>query len=193
MDKIDIIIEVCNCLNSNKKEEAKQIIETKYKHEYIKCDKRAMSNVEKLKIYIRDGFIDRYNGKRLLFPNVLRIITTELGNEVFPFHTNWKMSNCHIAYWNYMPTYDHVIPIARGGMDKEENIVTTSQIMNSAKSNFLIDELGWELYNPGKIDEWDGMMQWYIQYRDKNISILEDKYIKSWNNALEECRSLKLL
>jgi len=116
-----------------------------------------------------------------------------LGNEVFPFHTNWKMSNCHIAYWNYMPTYDHVIPIARGGMDKEENIVTTSQIMNSAKSNFLIDELGWELYNPGKIDEWDGMMQWYIQYRDKNISILEDKYIKSWNNALEECRSLKLL
>ena len=163
VDKLDTILEVCHCLSVEDKAEAKNIIEKEYKHCYLQYEKRLMSNIEKLQIYIRDGFIDRYNGKKLLFPNVLRIITAELGNEIFPFHTNWKMTDCHIAYWNYMPTYDHVLPIARGGIDKSENIVTTSQIMNSAKSNFLISELGWKLYEPGRIVEWDGMISWYIK------------------------------
>lgn len=190
MDKLDTILKVCDCLAVGENEKAKTIIENDYRHQYIQYEKRSMNNFEKLQIYIRDGFIDRYNGKKLIFPNVFRIITAELGNECFPFHPNWKMSDCHIAYWSYMPTYDHILPIARGGIDKPENIVTTSQIMNSAKSNFLIDELGWKLFNAGKIEEWDGMIRWYVKYRNEHKKILEDKYIKSWDLALEKCISM---
>ena len=193
MNKLDILLEVCDYLANDNNQKAKALIEKDYKHNYFKYAIRKMNAFEKLQIYIRDGFVDRYTGKRLLFPNVLRIMTSKLGNEVFPFHTNWKMSDCHIAYWHYMPTYDHLLPIARGGLDNPENIVTTSQIMNSSKSNFLIEELGWKLHDSGNIEEWDGMIFWYIKYRNKNNNILKDKYIKNWDTALEKCISIGML
>jgi hypothetical protein len=119
----------------------------------------------------------------LLFPNVLRIISSELG-EVFPYHSNWKMSECHIAYWELIPTYDHVIPIARGGEDLDSNIVTTSMLMNSIKSNFLISDIGFKLYERGNIENWDGMTAWYKEYIKNNSNILNDKSVHQWHNAL---------
>jgi hypothetical protein len=139
MDAIGIIIATCDRILSNEITKAQEIIEKDYKHHFIKYATRSMSNFEKLKIFLRDGFIDRYTGKKLIFPNVLRIMSEELGGDVFPYHPNWEMSKCHVAYWEYFPTYDHIIPIARGGKDISDNIVTTSQMSNSAKSNFLIE------------------------------------------------------
>ncbi|MBN1532956.1 MAG: HNH endonuclease, partial [Spirochaetes bacterium] len=83
-----------------------------------------------------------------------------------------------------MPTYDHVLPIARGGKDMDENIVTTSMLMNSIKSNFLLEEIGFKVHDRGSITEWDGMIGWYKEYVDKNNIILDDNYVKQWHNAL---------
>jgi hypothetical protein len=172
--------------------EAKRIIIENYKHNFIKYDTRSMSNYEKLTIFLLDGFIDRYTGKKLLFPNVLHILSIELGN-VFPFHSNWKMSDCHIAYWDYFPTYDHIIPIARGGKDIPENIVSTSMKMNSMKSNFLIEEIGLKLFEKGNLSNWNGMVAWYLKYIKNNENILENKYLCNWHNALMKCIDEKLI
>jgi hypothetical protein len=183
MEPLNVIENACELILNNQKEQAKAIINEHYKHVDSKNDTRSMSNFGKLKIFIRDGFIDRYTGTKLLFPNVLRILSTEL-DEVFPFHPNWKMTDCHIAFWEFFPTCDHIKPIARCGKDEPENIVTTSMKMNSAKSNFLLEELNWTLHGKGDIKNWNGMITWYLKYVENNQKILENNYIKSWHNAL---------
>jgi hypothetical protein len=183
MEHIDVIENVANLILRKRIDEARKLVNEEYEHKYIKYETRKMSVEDKLRIYMRDGFIDRYSGKKMVFPNVLRIMTEELG-EYFPYHTNWKMSDCHFSYWEFMPTYDHIIPIARGGKDISENIVTTSQIMNSAKSNFLIEEVGFKLFPRGNSVDWDGMIKWYREYVKENPKILQNKYIYQWHSAL---------
>jgi 5-methylcytosine-specific restriction endonuclease McrA len=187
MDPVNIIKKVCENISNSDIEIAKKIIREEYPHNFIEPEKRITSSYEKLKVFLRDGFIDRYSGKKLIFPNVLRIMSEELG-EVFPYHRNWKMSDCHIAYWDYCPTYDHIIPIARGGKDIAENAITTSQKNNSLKSNFLLEEIHWKIYKEGSLSDWDGMISWYMNYIESNESILEridnNGY---WHKALLKC------
>jgi len=135
-----------------------------------------------MRIFMRDGFVDRYSGEHLVFPPVLRLLTAAMPT-VFPFHRNWKMSDCHVAYWHLMPTVDHIVPIARGGADTDENQVCTSQLRNSAKSNWLLTELGWMLHQPGDIRCWDGLMSDFLKYAQERPEILEDDYVRAWYRA----------
>lgn len=186
MNHIEVLLKALESLSKNKKEQAAQCIFNNYRHSFIQKESRSMTHFEKLKIFINDGFIDRYTGKKLFFPNVLRILSLELG-DVFPYQANWKMSDCHIAYWEFFPTYDHIVPIARGGKDEPANIVTTSQMMNSSKSGFLLEEIGIKIKPAGDMSDWDGMIHWYMNYmKEKNIT-LSDASFKSWNHALEKC------
>lgn len=132
---------------------------------------------------MRDGFIDRYSGNQLLFPPVLRVLSSVLPAE-FPFHRNWKMSETHQSYWELFPTLDHIVPVARGGADREDNIVSTSMLRNSAKSNWTLEELGWSLHPPGDIKKWDGLLAWFMEYIDKNPQKTEEKYIARWRRAV---------
>jgi len=132
-----------------------------------------------MEVFIRDGFVDRYNGERLLFPGTLRLLSLVLP-EVFPAHPNWKMSESHIMYWELFPTIDHIIPISRGGKDEISNWVTTSMLRNQAKSNWTLDELGWELCEPGRISDWDGMTSWFLNYTQQDLSANDHAYIKQW-------------
>ena len=72
-------------------------------------------------------------------------LLSDLYPSLFPFQKNWKMSETHPAYWELMPTLDHVVPVARGGTDSEENWITTSMLRNSAKTNWTVEEFGWYL------------------------------------------------
>lgn len=116
------------------------------------------------------------------YPPVLRLLSNLIPEE-FPFHKNWKMSECHIAYWQLLPTIDHIIPVTRGGLDEESNWVCTSQLKNSAKSNWLLEELVWELYEPGNTNEWNGMLYWIMDYIKNNPEAVKDSYINSWHKA----------
>lgn len=184
---INIIIKSFEKILDKDIEAARGIIREEYPHSLVEVEKRRMSSYEKLQVFLRDGFIDRYSGEKLIFPNVLRIISEELG-DTFPYHKNWKMSECHIAYWEFFPTYDHVIPIARGGKDNIENVVTTSQKNNSMKSNFLLEKTQWILQEKGSLSEWDGMISWYLKYIANHEQIL-DKIDKNryWHKALLKC------
>ena len=93
------------------------------------------------------------------------------------------MSDCHIVYWELFPTVDHVMPLARGGEDNETNAVSTSMLRNSAKSSWLLEELGWELQPAGKLEEWDGLFYWFLEYIGNHKDYLQDRYIQRWYRA----------
>lgn len=178
-EKIEIIDKASKLLLNNNKEEAIKTINDQYKFEYKKIQKRSYSDSQKFKIFMRDGFIDRYNEEKLLNPGILKVFSTYFPKE-FPYHRNWKMNETHIAYWELLPTIDHINPIALGGKDEDDNIVTTSQLNNSIKSNWTLEHLRWKIYDAGNIEEWDGLTKIFIELVEKDIALLKDNYIKKW-------------
>lgn len=130
----------------------------------------------------RDGFIDRYTGERLVFPGTLRAFSLLLP-EKLPFHPNWAYGKCHPMYWELYPTLDHVVPIARGGADSVDNLVITSQRMNSAKAHWTLDELRWTLQPPGD-GTWDGMTGWFLAITTARPELLNTKALRDWHRVL---------
>ena len=61
------------------------------------------------------------------------------------------MSESHIVFWELFPPIDHVEPVARGGPDHCKNRVTTWMMRNSAKGNWTLEELGWQLLEGGSL------------------------------------------
>tara|TARA_B100001146_G_C15970704_1_gene344018 strand:- start:37 stop:633 length:597 start_codon:yes stop_codon:yes gene_type:complete len=181
--KSDVIQRVCRAISDGKKADAREIIRAKYKFTSFKNKGRNYKEVKKTELFRRDGFIDRYSGDKLVYPPVLKILSN-LFKKDFPYQKHWKMSETHIAWWELTPTVDHVKPVAREGDNDEKNLVCTSQLRNSAKSNWTIDELGWELQPEGDNKNWDGMMTWFMDYISKNEYVLEDDpYIAKWHEA----------
>ena len=179
-DKSEIIQDVMNALLDCDKSGAKKIIRKKYPHETREIEKRTYTLNERMQQFLKDGFIDRYSGERLVNPGILKVISTYFPED-FPFQPHWKMTATHIAYWELTPTIDHVYPIAKGGHDNPDNWVTTSMKNNSIKSNYTVEEIGWSLYPKGNIKEWDGLTQAFIDLVEKNEKkLLEDRYIRSW-------------
>jgi hypothetical protein len=179
----EIISRACEAIAEEEIEAAKSIIEIEYPHQPLMPSERNYTEYQSTIIFLRDGFIDRYSGKRLIFPPIFRLLSN-LIPEVFPFQKNWKITECHIAYWKLFPTIDHIMPVARGGEDENENRVTTSMLRNSAKANWLLEELGWELYPVGELKEWDGMINWFIKYVNNHPERLNTPYVYRWHKAL---------
>src|SRR5690606_19673169 len=105
-EKAQLIKDVSSCLMNNDKKAALEIINTYYKFSNKDIKIRKRSEYEKLEIYLKDGFIDRYTGEKLIFPGMLKIISNYFPEE-FPYHSHWKMEKTHIAYWELIPTIDH--------------------------------------------------------------------------------------
>ncbi len=179
------IEKACSAIANGSLKEAREILRREYPFTLLANDGRSYTNREKTRIFIRDGFVDRYSGDKMVFPPVLRILSSLMPEE-FPFHKNWKMSECHIAYWHLLPTIDHVVPVSRGGSDDESNWVCTSQMRNSAKANWLIDELGWELRPSNTSEEWDGQLAWFMRYAEQHPDVLSDRYVFSWYQAAKQ-------
>ena len=180
-DKSLVIFNIANMLLEDKEIVAKEIIKNEYPHTYLEIEKRAYTMEQKMNQFIHDGFIDRYTGQKLLNPGILKIISHYFPDE-FPYHPHWKMTETHMAYWELIPTIDHIYPIAKGGHDNSDNWVTTSMKNNSIKSNYTIDEIHWTLYPQGDIKEWDGLSESFIHLVEKDKKLLKDNYIKNWYN-----------
>ena len=176
------IEEACNAIEDDEIADAKIIIKNKYPFASLNNAGRQYTDYQKTKVFLKDGFIDRYSGEKMVFPPVLRVLSMLMPDE-FPFQKNWKMSECHLAYWQLMPTIDHIAPVSRGGKDEESNWVCTSQLRNSAKSNWLLEELGWQLHKPGNLSEWDGLIRWYLKYIENTPAMLNNSYMNSWYRA----------
>jgi 5-methylcytosine-specific restriction endonuclease McrA len=181
-DKADTIATVCRALASSRAADGVAAIRQNYPFVPVISAKRQYREPQALAVFKRDGFIDRYSDARLVFPGTLRLLSLEFPEE-FPFHPNWKMSETHRAFWELTPTIDHLIPVAKGGVDSEHNWITTSMLRNSAKSGWTVEELGWQLHPPGDLDTWDGTLSWFIQYVEQHSKSLSTPLIRRWHNA----------
>ena len=130
-----------------------------------------------------------YTGNKLLNPGILKVISYYFPDE-FPYQSHWKMTETHSAYWELVPTIDHIYPIAKGGIDDEKNWVTTSMKNNSIKSNYTIDEIHWKLYPKGNISEWDGLTGLFLELVNRDNELLKDSYIKSWYKVSQKAFEL---
>ena len=182
-DNSHVIELICQALTAKDMQQASSIARESYPFvPTTPPEKRAGKLVQSMRVFASDGFIDRYSGNRLIFPGVLRLLSKVLPTE-FRFHSNWAMDRTHIAFWELFPTIDHVFPIARGGADTEENMVSTSMLRNSAKANWTLKELHWEPFPAGNMRDWDGLTEWFLGHMQANPAYLKDSYLKKWHNA----------
>src|SRR3954452_15480677 len=123
MDRAEIIANACALIQVQKLDVARKLIFDHYPPVGPSTSRGAWSVQSLLRIFVRDGFTDRYFGVRLIFPGALRMLSLLMPEE-FPYHPNWKQSKTHPAFWEHYPTIDHVIPLPRGGRDDETNLVT---------------------------------------------------------------------
>ena len=185
MDNDDIYIRIADGLISESDGAVRQILWSELPFEHLPRDHRSYTVKQKLRLFIRDGFIDRYSGDRLLNPGFLRVLS-DLFPEEFPYQTNWKQTECHQEWWMRYPTVDHLVPIARGGKNEQDNWMTTSMLHNQAKLNWTLEELGWNLHEPGDMKEWDGMSSAFLSIVDSRPMLLEHKYIAEWYKASKQ-------
>jgi hypothetical protein len=180
--KARVIDSVCQALTLGDREQASAIAKVGYPFAPTSNAGRSYSEYQMTQTFARDGFVDRYSGARLIFPGTLRLLSTVMPEE-FPTHANWKMSECHAAYWELFPTIDHIVPVARGGSDDASNWVTTSMLHNSAKGNWTLGELGWLLQPPGHCEGWDGLMRWFLTYAEKHSALAGTACLRRWRAA----------
>jgi hypothetical protein len=81
VEKSIAIAEVCTVLKRGARNQAVNLLKS--------ITKRNYGPFESTRVFVRDGFMDRYTGERLVFPQVLRTLSAELPGE-FPYHPNWK-------------------------------------------------------------------------------------------------------
>lgn len=181
--RAEVIERVCSALLDNDLESGRRSILDVYPFVPRERHARSYSDSRKLNIFIRDGFLDRYSGERLVLPGVLKVLSAIYPAE-FPYHKNGKMTLGHMAYWHLLPTIDHIEPFAAGGRNDDDNLVSTSMMNNLVKANYTLEELDWKLYAKGDLNQWDGMTGWFRDYVDKHRSLLDDKYIENWYRVL---------
>lgn len=186
--KADVLLEVCGALSWGGPRSARETLRAKYPFEPVEKIARRYSERQSMKLFMRDGFIDRYTRTRLVNSGVLRLLHVVLGVD-FPTHSNWKVSESHPAFWELFPTVDHVVAVSRRGTDDESNWVTASMLSNKAKDQWTVDQLGRKLHPPGAVEEWDGLSRWLVDYLDKNRTVFAEAaephrgYIRRWLRA----------
>lgn len=186
--KADVLSDVCAALLDRDCHSAKATLRSRYPFVPVEKIARRFSIGKSIDLFMRDGFIDIYTGKRLVNPGVLRLLHVVLGDD-FPFHANWKASETHIAFWELFPTVDHLVPVSRGGRDDEPNWVTASMLSNGAKAHWTLEELGWKRHPVGAVEEWDGLSRWLVEYLADDPHVLEEAvephrgYIRKWLKA----------
>ena len=183
-DGAAVLSAVCAALGNGQVKEAEAIVVRDYPFVHAVKGTRQYTPLQCMTIFIRDGFIDRYTGQRLVFPGTLRLISQSLP-EAVPYHRNWKMDSCHPAYYDLFPTVDHVVPVARGGSNAVDNLVSTSMAKNAIKANFTVNDLGWKVLPPSGQDGWDGLTGWFFDQINKDDNLLNDPYLRKWFAAAE--------
>ena len=179
MQKTEVIYDALASISRNDLAHGSDILNKEYPFKPFETATRNYTIRQKMAQFIADGFIDIYSGDRLVNPGALKVLSAFYPKE-FPYQAHWKTTETHIAYWELIPTIDHIVPISLGGVDSKENWATTSMMHNSIKNNWTLDQLQWKIYPKGDIQEWDGLTQLFVEVVSHNEYLLKDNYIKDW-------------
>jgi hypothetical protein len=182
MEQAEILAAVCDLIAAGRIDDAKASLLRQYPRLGASTPRGRWSMTRLIRVFVRDGFTDRYFGDRLVFPGTLRALAI-LITDAFPYHPNWKQSETHPAVWELYPTIDHIVPVARGGADDESNVVTTSMLRNSAKGNWLVEELRWPVERAPILPGWDGLLAWFETAYSSHEVLRQDSAIQQWHRA----------
>lgn len=80
-NKIPVIQKICRALLKENYQRAKDIALRDYPHSKIIPTKGSYSRIRAARIFMRDGFIDRYSGAPLIFPGALMLLGMLLPEE----------------------------------------------------------------------------------------------------------------
>jgi hypothetical protein len=96
-DGAEVLADVCAALDTNARDTA-AILTERYPFVPQPNAGRRYSYRELVSLFRRDGFLDRYAGRQLVFP-ARSGSRARLLPEQFPFHPNWKTTDaCHFAF-----------------------------------------------------------------------------------------------
>ena len=183
-DRASDLAAVCEAIAQRGAEAGADELAARWPFVPVPAGERDYSPLQALRVWLRDGFVDRYDGERLVFPGALRLLSL-LMPEAFPYHPNWKVDETHPAYWRLHPTVDHVVPVALGGGEDDANRVTTSQLRNSAKAHWTLEQLGWALRPPGLLADWDGLTGWFRGMLAARPELRGNEAIRYWESILD--------
>ena len=178
-DNCSAIVAACHALSEKGVSAAADLIAQSYPFVSPTQTARHYGPRQKLSLFIRDGFLDRYSGEHLLLPPVLDVLHLAMPASV-PWTSGWKASATHPSFNDLVATVDHVEPVTRNGIDSLANWVTTSMAHNFAKSNFTLQELGWSLHPPGSFAEWDGLSRWFVAYYATHPELAACARVRQW-------------
>lgn len=177
------ILHACEQIGAGDLEGARRLLREEHPFVSRASAGRGYTKIQMVRVFVRDGFIDRYSGERLVFPGVLRLLA-HLMPEELPWHPHGKMERCHILHWTLWPSIDHLVPLARSGTDDEGNWVTTSTLRNMSKGQATLEELGWRLHPAGRIEDWDGLAAWFLGYVERRQEVLDElRPLRDWRRA----------
>ena len=179
-DHIPLVLDVCRELEEGKTANARERAQSGWPFEPQERTRRNLSPTRLMDLWVRDGFVDRYTGQRLLYPGALRLLSV-LMPEDFPYHSNWKLDECHMIHWELYPSHDHVHAAALGGSNDLDNLVTCSMRTNAKKGHWTLEELGWTMRDPGNIEGWDGQTSWFVRMIEISPSLIEKhSALRTW-------------
>lgn len=207
-EKYEVIMDACLALSDEGREVSQEIIRKRYpfdpraKPRPLSLDK-TLTNEKKveasdfwkedfpcmMRVFARDGFINRFNGELLILPAVLRLLSKELPLEI-PYQMAWRLGEIHIAYYDLYACIDRLLPESRGGSEAENNLVTTTIPYVLARSDSTVEEIGWRLTREGYVDEWDGMSSWFVEYVKENPELRNVNYFNLWYIAAKKVLGL---
>jgi len=211
-ERSETIMDICLALSDEDKEACREIIRKEYpfdpKAMPRKVPRAEQASVEdllevkqqtrlfwsedhalKMRVFARDGFINRFTGELLIFPAVLRLLSKEFPKEL-PYQQAWRLGEVHMAYYDLFACTDMLVPTSLGGKEEEGNLITTTMPYVLVRSDSTVEGLGWRLTREGYVDEWDGMSAWYVEYVNQHQDLRKENYFNLWFNAAKKVLAL---
>lgn len=144
---------------------------------------RSLTPSERTAVCHRDGFIDRLSPERwrLVYPGAIRVLSLELPG-AFDTHPDgpWAYRANAPVWWDLWPTVDHLTPRARSGTNAHNNLACVSWWRNDAKGDRTLGETGWMLQPPGSPDEWDGLLEWFVDRVRRRPHLANDATVRAY-------------
>ena len=181
--RADALVYACLALEAGSVNAAEKIIATGFPFSGYLNDEKPLSEAAQLKIFRRDGFVDRFTGQKVFLPPVLTVLS-EMLPDVFPNHPNWKRDETHQAHEMFTATVKKIIPNRPAD---EFNLATAAYKTKAAKANATLEDLGWKILSLEEIADlrWDGMTGWFMNYVDDHRDLLSVPLIARWYKAVQ--------
>lgn len=111
MDKVSAIKLSALSILDGRIDNAKNIINKEYPFKKIIPEGRNYTDKEKYEQFVRDGFIDRYSGEKLVNPGMLKVLSFYMP-DAFPYQSHWKSATMHTGSLYLQLTILYRLPTA---------------------------------------------------------------------------------